>query len=264
MKKALIYLLFALLPLAAAGSSPDGLVLSADSLTLDCFGGTGRVDIAQGGWWVKSISVDSLCIETTRDERRTMRQGRECRKTLDWLTIATEPHAITFLADDNLGHPRAFRIVLQKKRHTACITGIQEEVRVGGAWPDVIQPSQRDVSFPKAGGSVTVTTQGDSWLIASVTVDGNLNILWYNQKEGRWIMSVTEEGYLNTVWKSREEEGTFSGTYDWLTIDVRKANTGVGREITLTATPNDTDGKRTFRIDLQEGDCFVDISGTQE
>lgn len=190
MKKALIYLLFALLPLAATGSGPDGLAPSGNAARAPD---------------IKPQRGDSTAIPIHRNRFSSL---------LERLMLGSDKGTERDTASSIVGNAR-----------------------------DCIHLSQREASFPREGGSVVVTTRGSDWWFCSVTVDGT--------------------SYPCDNVEDLLDHHTCD-TYGWLTVSVSKDNAWADREITLTATPNDTGRPRSFLIELQADNYFDRISGTQE
>ncbi len=189
MKKAFLCL-FLLLPLAAAGSGPDGLAPSGNAARAPD---------------IKPQRGDSTAIPMHRNRFSSL---------LERLMQGSDKGTERDTASSIVGNAR-----------------------------DCIHLSQREVSFPREGGSVVITTRGSDWWFCSVTVDGTSYP--YNNVEDLLDHHTCD-------------------TYGWLTVSVSKDNAWADREITLTATPNDTGRPRSFLIELQADNYFDRISGTQE
>ena len=114
--KKIFLCLFLLLPLAAAGSSPDGLVLSADSVELRWLASAKWIAVEGRGWWISSVEVDGFEFHTTAAERRDMAQGRPFSHNVDWLTVSTEPDGILLHAETNNHHSRHRRFNLEVRQ----------------------------------------------------------------------------------------------------------------------------------------------------
>ena len=109
-----------------------------------------------------------------------------------------------------------------------------------GDWEDVIGLSTKTVQFTGRKDTVHIQTEGLGWCFETITVDGTQYEITLENKEAQL------------------EEHEFFKVCDWLTIH-REAN-----DITLIATSNITNEKRTFELSLRGGDYFDSIKGTQE
>lgn len=243
--KKIFLCLFLLLPLAAAGSSPDSLVLSADSVELRWLASAKWIAVEGRGWWINSVEVDGFEFHTTAAERRDMAQGRPFSHNVDWLTVSTEPDGILLHAETNNHHSRHRRFCLEVRqgRQTATLTGTQGCMLAGGG-VDLIVPSHREVTLPATGGQAEVRTLYEGWWVTGITTDG-------------------QRLRLDNAHGMPDRRGRLHIEHQWLTVDITPAPDGRGRAITLTAAPNDTGRPRTFALHLSSGETYTDISGTQ-
>lgn len=108
-----------------------------------------------------------------------------------------------------------------------------------GKWEDVIGLSQKSAEFYWRGDTVTILTDGPSWWMNAVEVNGTVHKPTEEQKDAQ---IKGQEVILK---------------YDWLTIRT------AFKKIELIADLNEVSQERTFNINLQSGDYFDHITGKQ-
>ena len=161
-------------------------------------------------------------------------QGTVFEKTVDWLTFKRNGKEISGTVADMpeeeaFEGTRTFRIVLRSGTTEEVITG--EQGMYEGPREDMIGLSQKEVTFPKAGGSVDIKTEkGMAWWFESITIG-------------------------QEVLRMGMEKNSFSN--DWLSFE--KTADGVH----ISVKENTTGADRTFVIGLQSGDFFATIKCVQ-
>lgn len=196
------------------------------------------VDMPQSGWQIDSFSVDGSVQAVADGVKELQRKGLHWSSIADrWLEVRPHAEGMEIIARNrkrDVYRQGTFALYLG----TDSITGTIDVVREGDG-DDMIGLSQEHVTFTKEGGVIEVGTTYLRWWINSVQT-GNKTVRIELEDTSR---------LMNTL--------RFKKTFDWLTIEVQ------GRKILLTATPNTANEKRTFKIELVNGNFTTHLCGEQ-
>ena len=116
---------------------------------------------------------------------------------------------------------------------TACSVNNDSPV---GFSEDIIKLSQKEASFSSSGDSIVITTEGETWWVENISLDGT-------------SFDLQEVNTLN---------GNFEINAEDFVIERKNAT-----EIHISMTPNSTQTDRVLRISLEDGNYFDGITITQ-
>lgn len=230
------------------GDWGDQVFLSRNVLFFPADGGHETVTTGTSRWWLGNISIDENWYRPSQQEANALEKGN-LEATYEWLHVhitddpATEGRTLELTVEpNNTGNPRTFDISIQAGDYFCHIDGTQPSQ---GTWEDVIGLSQREATFPREGGSATVTTATDLWTHRFTDIDGHTRE--FNVKE-------TEDF----------ENGNVEKTFEWLHLRITDDPATGGRTLEMTADRNYTGSPRSFTIYLQAGNYFDCITGRQD
>lgn len=226
------------------GKWDDNIGLSTKTVTLNGAGDPVTVTTEGKHWWITSIEVDGETLYNfsyDNTENRNMYQTGIFNLKCGWLNVSVDDWTLNISADMNYGAGRTFKIYLQAGDYHDCIDGTQEELMTGGA-SDKIGLSTKEITLDYTGSEVKIDTEGKSWWITSIEVEGE---------------TLYNFGYDRTENRNMYQTGKFSQQCDWLNVRVD--------DWTLYISADDNFRKdRTFKITLELGNYFDHISGTQK
>ena len=221
---------------------PKAVELNDTTLTFELNADTAIVNIGSSeGWWIEEITTEEDTLKPTAEEKQLMAGGGAYEARCQWVSMKRNGSSIEVAVDDNVYKERTFKIVLATADSTATITGVQEEM-ITGWWDDIIGLSTKTVTLNGAGDPATVTTEGKHWLITSIEVDGETLYNFY---------------YDNTENRNMYQTGKFNKKCDWLNVSVDDWTLNISADMNYGE-------ERTFRINVEAGDYFDYINGTQE
>lgn len=221
------------------GEWPDMIGLSAKDVEMECWEDTAYIETEGRSWWINSIELNGeVALRLSIAEKEQIAETGTWRAECDWLTVECNGYRIMTAVKDNFGDKRTFRINMQCGDWYDAINGTQKD-RLAGPMDDNIQLSPKEMHFTAGGGTLSATTQSDSWSVGSIKTDGEYTTI-----------SVEER-------MACEENGVFEKTADWLTVKRS------GRELHVTAAPNTTGKERTFQITVSHGNVYNYLLGTQ-
>lgn len=216
--------------------------LNDTTLTFELNADTATVNIGSSeGWWIEEITTEEDTLKPTAEEKQLMAGGGAYEARCQWVSMKRNGSSIEVAVDDNVYKERTFKIVLATADSTATITGVQEEM-ITGWWDDIIGLSTKTVTLNGAGDPATVTTEGKHWWITSIEVDGE---------------TLYSSYYDNTENRNMYQTGKFNKKCDWLNVSVDDWTLNISADMNYGE-------ERTFRINVEAGDYFDYINGTQE
>lgn len=216
--------------------------LNDTTLTFELNADTATVNIGSSeGWWIEEITTEEDTLKPTAEEKQLMAGGGAYEARCQWVSMKRNGSSIEVAVDDNVYKERTFKIVLATADSTATITGVQEEM-ITGWWDDIIGLSTKTVTLNGAGDPATVTTEGKHWWITSIEVDGE---------------TLYNSYYDNTENRNMYQTGKFNKKCDWLNVSVDDWTLNISADMNYGE-------ERTFRINVEAGDYFDYINGTQE
>lgn len=216
--------------------------LNDTTLTFELNADTAIVNIGSSeGWWIEEITTEEDTLKPTAEEKQLMAGGGAYEARCQWVSMKRNGSSIEVAVDDNVYKERTFKIVLATADSTATITGVQEEM-ITGQWDDIIGLSTKTVTLNGAGDPATVTTEGKHWWITSIEVDGE---------------TLYSSYYDNTENRNMYQTGKFNKKCDWLNVSVDDWTLNISADMNYGE-------ERTFRINVEAGDYFDYINGTQE
>ena len=216
--------------------------LNDTTLTFELNADTATVNIGSSeGWWIEEITTEEDTLKPTAEEKQLMAGGGAYEARCQWVSMKRNGSSIEVAVDDNVYKERTFKIVLATADSTATITGVQEEM-ITGQWDDIIGLSTKTVTLNGAGDPATVTTEGKHWWITSIEVDGE---------------TLYSSYYDNTENRNMYQTGKFNKKCDWLNVSVDDWTLNISADMNYGE-------ERTFRINVEAGDYFDYINGTQE
>lgn len=226
------------------GKWDDNIGLSTKTVTLNGAGDPVTVTTEGKHWWITSIEVDGETLYNfyyDNTENRNMYQTGKFSQKCGWLNVSVDDWTLNISADMNYEEGRTFKIYLQAGDYHDCIDGTQEVLMTGGA-SDKIGLSTKEVTLDYTGSEVKIDTEGKSWWITSIEVEGE---------------TLYNFGYDKTENRNMYQTGKFNQQCDWLNVRVD--------DWTLYISADDNFRKdRTFKITLESGNYFDHISGTQK
>lgn len=243
------YILFIFLLLCAASCTKedmrwgDVIGLSTHEVTLNGAGEPVTVNTKGKSWWISTIEIDGKMVYHLNDssENWNMPQTGKFYQKCDWLNVKVDDWTLNISADMNYEEGKTFKIYLQAGDYHDCIDGTQEVLMTGGA-SDKIGLSTKEVTLDYTGSEVKIYTEGKSWWITSIEVEGE---------------TLYNFGYDKTENRNMYQTGKFNQQCDWLNVRVD--------DWTLYISADDNFRKdRTFKITLELGNYFDHISGTQK
>lgn len=221
---------------------PKAVELNDTTLTFELNADTATVNIGSSeGWWIEEITTEEDTLKPTAEEKQLMAGGGAYEARCQWVSMKRNGSSIEVAVDDNVYKERTFKIVLATADSTATITGVQEEM-ITGWWDDIIGLSTKTVTLNGAGDPATVTTEGKHWWITSIEVDGE---------------TLYNSYYDNTENRNMYQTGKFNKKCDWLNVSVDDWTLNISADMNYGE-------ERTFRINVEAGDYFDYINGTQE
>lgn len=216
--------------------------LKDTTLTFYVFADTAVVNIGHDdGWWIEEMAADDgTTVRPTDEEKRLMAEGGAYEAQCRWAGVKRSGGSMEVTVSDSDRGERTCRLTLATADTTATITIVQKDMPAGG-WSDNIGLSTREVTLNGAGDEVKVETEGKTWSIWAIEVDGeDLYIQYYDQSENRQMYRT----------------GNFSGKYGWLNVRVENWT------MYISADKNDG-AERTFEIRVGAGDYYDSVSGKQ-
>lgn len=226
------------------GKWNDNIGLSTKTVTLNGAGDPVTVTTEGKHWWITSIEVDGETLYNfyyDNTENRNMYQTGKFSQKCGWLNVSVDDWTLNISANMNYEEGKTFKIYLQAGDYHDCIDGTQEVLMTGGA-SDKIGLSTKEVTLDYTGSEVKIDTEGKSWWITSIEVEGE---------------TLYNFGYDKTENRNMYQTGKFNQQCDWLNVRVD--------DWTLYISADDNFRKdRTFKITLELGNYFDHISGTQK
>lgn len=226
------------------GKWDDNIGLSTKTVTLNGAGDPVTVTTEGKHWWITSIEVDGETLYNfsyDNTENRNMYQTGIFNLKCGWLNVSVDDWTLNISADMNYGAGRTFKIYLQAGDYHDCIDGTQEELMTGGA-SDKIGLSTKEITLDYTGSEVKIDTEGKSWWITSIEVEGE---------------TLYNFGYDRTENRNMYQTGKFNQQCDWLNVRVDDWTLYISAD-------NNFRKDRTFKITLELGNYFDRISGTQK